>query len=390
MNVAVTDSRVLKEIRVFGTFDLPLEASFSGSYAEARTRFLERAAPFGEVRSYANPLLGPTGEDLATDTLWIGNPDARNVLVLVSATHGVEGFCGSAAQLDFLTSGGPSALPGDTAALLVHALNPHGFAWLRRTTEEGVDLNRNGLDFSGPLPENPGFDALKDDFLPRTLSGPEFDAAQARIAEWRKANGERAFETARSSGQYTDPRGFFYGGTEPTRAMQTLASICADYRFAERDNVAIIDYHTGLGPYGYGEPICGHKPGEPGALRCRAWYGNSLGEPLLGTSASLPIPGLSQYAWERQIGRDVMTFIALEYGTFTRDRGRAALMADHWLHAYGTLDWSSKETKAIKSELKAHYFPNTVDWNEMMLLRSRQVIGQTLVGMNKTTSRGGH
>lgn len=367
---------------MFGSFNLPLRAVFSADYREARERFRNAATALGDVRSYSNPNRGPYGEELATDTLWIGDRDARNVLVLVSATHGVEGFCGSAAQLDFMTSGGPGSLGGETAVLLVHALNPYGFAWLRRTTEEGVDLNRNGLDFSQPLPENPGFDELKDYFLPRELSGPEFEAAQSYVAAWRAQHGEKTFEAARSSGQYTDPRGFFYGGTGPTRAMETLASICEDYQLSARTNTAIIDYHTGLGPYGYGEPICGHKPGEPGQTRCREWYGQSLGEPLLGTSASLPIPGLSQYAWERHIGRDVMTFIALEYGTFTRDRGRAALMADHWLHAYGTVDWEAKQTQSIKNEIKAHYFPNTVDWNEMMLLRSRQVIGQTIAGMN--------
>ena len=31
----------------------------------------------------------------------------------------------------------------DLAVMMVHAINPYGFAWLRRTTEEGVDLNRN-------------------------------------------------------------------------------------------------------------------------------------------------------------------------------------------------------------------------------------------------------
>ena len=78
------------------------------------------------------------------------------LLVTISATHGVEGFCGSGAQVDWLTLGGPEQLPAGVAALMVHAINPHGFAWLRRVTEEGVDLNRNFVDFTAPLPENAG------------------------------------------------------------------------------------------------------------------------------------------------------------------------------------------------------------------------------------------
>mgnify|MGYP001003423369 CR=1 FL=1 len=34
------------------------------------------------------------------------------------------------------------------AMLFIHAINPFGFSWCRRVTEEGCDLNRNYLDFS--------------------------------------------------------------------------------------------------------------------------------------------------------------------------------------------------------------------------------------------------
>ena len=39
------------------------------------------------------------------------------------------------------------ALP-DLAVLYIHALNPHGFSFWRRVTQEGVDLNRNFHDFA--------------------------------------------------------------------------------------------------------------------------------------------------------------------------------------------------------------------------------------------------
>lgn len=370
---------------MYGTFHLPLKSCFSIGYAEARSRFLAAAGQYGELVAYYNPNAGPTGERLAVDTVWIGLRNASKVLVLVSGTHGVEGFCGSAAQLDFLLSGGAESLPADTAVLLIHALNPYGFAWLRRTTEEGVDLNRNGLDFSKPLPSNPGFDELREYLLPRQLSGPIFEAAQAQIESWRARHGEVAFESARSGGQYTDPNGLFYGGRGPTWSMNALSDIADHYDLKERAQVAVIDYHTGLGPFGYGEPIVGHRPGEPGQARCRAWYGQSLGEPLLGTSSSLPIPGLTQYAWERHVGSEVLTFIALEFGTYPRSRGRAALMADQWLHVYGNLDWYSAESQFIKQEIKTHYFPDTDDWNEMMILRSRQVVRQALNGIARSS-----
>jgi hypothetical protein len=362
---------------------MDLAACFSADYAGARERFLAASAIHGDLQHYPNSNKGPNGEPLSTDTAWFGPRDAGRVLVLVSATHGVEGFCGSGAQLDLLWSGIHRSLPPDTALLMVHALNPYGFAWLRRTTEEGVDLNRNGIDFSQPLPKNPGYTELADAFVPTTLSGEELAATSRRLEAYRAGYGDQAFEQARSGGQYSDPKGIYYGGTSPTWSMQNLAAICATNRLDERKSVAVIDYHSGLGPFGYGEPICGHRPGESGQTRCRAWYGGSLGEPLLGTSASLPIAGLTQYAWARAVGAERLTFIALEFGTYAFAAGFVALQADHWLHAYGTVEWSSPITREIKLRLKKFYYPETTDWTESVVLRSRQVVGQALAGLSQ-------
>ncbi len=362
---------------------LPIDADarFSADYREARARIGMLAAGAASMASYANPNAGPQGEALATDCFWFGPEDADNVLVLVSATHGVEGFCGSGAQADWLLSGGADALPAGTAALIVHALNPHGFAWLRRTTEEGIDLNRNCIDFAKGLPTNPGYDELADAFVPASLDGETLAKADARIAAFRAAHGEVAFETARSSGQYSHPLGIFYGGTEPSWSIRTMRQLAADFGLSARRNVAVIDFHTGLGPFGYGEPICGHRPGESGQARCRAWYGAALGEPLLGTSASLPIAGLTQYAWAGAVGAERLSFVALEFGTYHPDEGMAALRADHWLHAQGAVDWASPEAQRIKAALRRFYHPDTPDWREKVLTRSRTIIGQALAGM---------
>ena len=129
--------------------------AFSSDYADARRRFQAAASAIGApVRSYENPNRGPAGEVLATDCAWIGPEDAGRVLMLLSATHGVEGFCGSGCQIDWMS--GDRRLPDDTAALVVHAINPHGFAWIRRVTEEGCDLNRNYicLLYTSPSPRD--------------------------------------------------------------------------------------------------------------------------------------------------------------------------------------------------------------------------------------------
>ena len=367
---------------IFGT-DIDAAACFAPDYAASRTRFLDAVGRAGgRVATRTIPDAGPLGETLATDVAWFGPDGADDVLVLVSGTHGVEGFCGSGAQVDALTAGVVGRLAHGQALLAIHALNPHGFAWLRRTTEEGIDLNRNGLDFdAGPPPENPGYAALADAFVPRDLAPATLAEAAARLDAFRRDHGGVAFETARSCGQYTHPEGIFHGGRAPARAMRTLFDVCARHRLSERRRVAVIDYHTGLGPFGHGEPICGHRPGEPGQGRCRDWYGASLGEPLLGTSASLPIPGLTQYAWARAVGAGRLVFVALEFGTYDREEGAVALRDDHVLHAAGPVDWAAPQTRRIKAALRRFYHPDTTDWGQMVLFRSRQLICQALDGM---------
>ena len=112
---------------------------FSPDYATARAKFLAAAkAAGGEVVTYPHPLKGPKDEDLATDAVRIGPKDAHRYLVMNTATHGVEGFCGSGAVVGTLTERLDRELPPGVALLLIHAINPHGFAWIRRVTEDKI------------------------------------------------------------------------------------------------------------------------------------------------------------------------------------------------------------------------------------------------------------
>ena len=358
-----------------------MNARFARDYADARAKFLTAAGLLGgRHHAHVNPNRGPGGEELAADTAWFGPQQAEKLLVLVSATHGIEGFCGSGAQLDWLLGPGLSEFARDTALLVVHAINPHGFAWQRRVTEEGCDLNRNFVDFSKALPDNPGYDELADALLPAELSGPAYERAEAKIRAFRAERGEKAYQEARTGGQWKHKDGFFYGGNAPAWSRRTLEAIIASQHLASRRCVAVIDYHTGLGPHGYGEPICGHEPGTANLEVARRWYGDSLTVPSLGTSSSVVKQGLAEQGWTRLLG-DKFVYVALEYGTYASDAGRRAAQEDHWYHRRGQVDWAAPEVQRTKQALKRHYYPGTRDWQEMVVFRSRQIIRQALAGL---------
>jgi hypothetical protein len=228
--------------------------SFAADYSEARDKFLAAARVAGAVTyRYDNPAKGPRGEALSTDVARLGPDDASRAVVTISSTHGVEGYCGSGFQVDWLASIGAAGLPKDTTAVFIHAINPYGFAWTRRVTEEGNDLNRNYVDHSKPYPTNEGYLEIADFLVPRDLSQAVVAAAEAKLAAYRKKVGDVAYFRAVSGGQYSHPDGMFFGGGGPSWSNRTLHAI-TDRFLKGRQDVAVIDFHTGLGPYGYGEP----------------------------------------------------------------------------------------------------------------------------------------
>jgi len=194
---------------------------FSGNYAQARRAFREAAASVGAaLHTHHNPATGPGGIELSTETARLGAQDAERLLVVISGTHGVECFCGSGLQVGLLKSGLAAEMPRGTAILLIHAINPSGFAWVRRVTEDNVDLNRNFVDHARPHPVNAAYDELREAICPRDWINGQA-AADATLEAFRQRHGIMALQSAISSGQYGDPEGVFYGGRDLFRERST-------------------------------------------------------------------------------------------------------------------------------------------------------------------------
>ncbi len=367
------------------SYYLPLAAIdtavFPGSYATARKRWLtqiNKLSCHAKYLPYPCDGIGPEGEQLITDTVWIGPEDASRVLVLLGGTHGIEGFAGSAVQIDRLAliAEGLVVIPADTAVLMIHALTPWGYAWQRRCDADGVDLNRNSVDFSKPLPENKDYELLYN-----LIKGPIYlaDTAQRKIAlaGFEQQHGRVALEKAISAGQYSDPSGPFYGGKAPAHGRLVCEGVIREYALQQRD-LAVIDLHTGLGSYGYGEIICDHQPDSAGTRAAQNWYGDSVALPLLGTSSSVPKTGLLDYAWHA-IMNERSCYVTLEFGTFSTDQLFEILLRDHQLWAQSGNGQARLDHSKI---MRRHFCPTDQAWQEMVLFRARQVIAQGLSGVS--------
>ncbi|MBL6829928.1 MAG: DUF2817 domain-containing protein [Pirellulales bacterium] len=107
-------------------------------------RFRKAAQRIGwRLEAYPIAAVGPGGDELTIDVASSATEDADNVLVISSGLHGVEGFFGSAVQTMVLEWWASSASP-PVRCVFLHALNPYGFAWIRRPNENNEDLKELG------------------------------------------------------------------------------------------------------------------------------------------------------------------------------------------------------------------------------------------------------
>jgi Protein of unknown function (DUF2817) len=383
---------------------ISIASAFSSTYAQARVKFLEAAATAGlPIASFAHPLKGIDGEDLAIDVALDGACDAKELLIVSSACHGVEGYCGSGVQVFALhdLEWREKARQSGVAVLYIHALNPYGFSHLRRVTHENVDLNRNFQDFSQPLPQatlNSGYASLHDLLLPEQW--PPTPENIASCVDWMsaraikdsqlpdEASGLRAFQQAVTQGQYTHADGLFYGGNAPTWSNLTLRQVLRQYA-QNCLRLAWIDLHTGLGPSGLGERIFACKDDKETYERAQRWWGNKgnpSGETPItsiynGSSTSALLTGLMWMAAYEEAPQAQYTGIAMEYGTVPVSDVLTALRAEHWLHNHPQA--SLDQAQDIKQQLLRAFYVDTDLWKAQIISQARQSMFQAIDGLTE-------
>ena len=352
---------------------------FAQSYAEARDKFFAAARARGlGIETHVHPRPGRDGEMLAMDVARDGADDAKALLVVSSACHGVEGFCGSGVQVALLGDAGwrAAADNADVAVLYIHGLNPYGFSWWRRTTHENVDLNRNFRDFAAAAPANEHYDALAKALVPETW--PPDAASAAQLDRFVAVHGERALQQTISGGQYRHADGLFYGGVAPTWSQTTLRQVLRQHgRRCQR--LAWIDLHTGLGPRGHGERIVACRDDPAAHARARAWWGD-VTSIYDGSSTSARITGLMCLAAYDECAQAEYTGIALEYGTLPQHDVMLALRADQWLANHPDADEATRRT--IKRQLRDAFYVDSDEWKAQILAQGIDAAAAAVRGLS--------
>jgi hypothetical protein len=355
-------------------------ASFSDSYAEARKKFVDAARRAGaKLASYQHPdQRGPGGEPLYLDVSVLGPGDASRVFLVGSGTHGIEGYSGSAAQRAWLRS--RPRLPKDTAVIFFHAHNPWGFAHKTRVTEENVDLNRNFIDFSRPLPTNRGYEDLHPVIAIRDWNEAAIAGVFAGLDAYRGKVGEKAFSDAFNGGQYTRPDGIFYGGIRPQWSNDAFRA-AVETHLGRARKVAFMDLHTGIGPWCEHIYLCFHPEGSPARARARAWWGERAVNLQGVTHKKLAsYSGTIIDAVTEMLPLAEVTCVVVEFGTRPREEMQRASMAQRWMRFEGPRD--PVLAAKVRREYEAAFYPADAEWRKAVLEQSREFIDRGVAGIS--------
>lgn len=350
--------------------------------AQATRRFILACESQGvTATTLIHPLPDSEGNPISLDVGFFGEPNASRLLVIVSGMHGVESLPGAAIQVGWIESGGAQLLPPDTAVLMVHQANPWGCAYRRRFNEDNIDLNRNFLDFSLPLPVNDNYPSIHDQLKPGTTLGDFGERSGDFLAELVAGEGIDSVIDLLMAGQHQFPYGFGFGGQETAWSHRSLAQLMAAYA-PGRERVCYLEIHSGLGPYGYGQLISLQLGST--LERTRRWFGQWVFNPRAdrqpGEAGYREVPGHSTGGFIGFFPEAEVTPVTLEMGTYPPGASLALLLEEHVLYRAGDNAPLGK-LEAVRALMQEYHFPVDPDWRVANWCRGWQVIQQAIRGL---------
>jgi hypothetical protein len=359
-----------------GTGQLP-EVAFSPDFFTAQERFRHAARAGGwELEAHAISAQGPQGRPLAIDVALFGSEAAPRALVVSSGLHGVEGFLGSAVQLAMLSQG---AAPAAARLVLLHGLNPFGFAWLRRCNARNIDLNRNfllpGERYDGAPPLYAQLDRLFNPQAPPARWHPRSLPLLWALLRYDHQTLARTLPV----GQYEFPLGLFFGGHEPAEEHCILADHLERW-IGRAETVLHLDLHTGLGRWGRVTLLVDERPSSPGACLLRELFaGEQLVTTLAEDGAAAPRAAyVSRGSWNRwcvhRFAGRLYAFVTVEVGTYSMFHVASALRTENmaWHHGGACrqrYDWTRRKLAQV-------FAPANLRWRRAALARALRLVMQ--------------
>lgn len=350
---------------------------FFRNYHDASRNFTNACGNAGlPLSEYTHPL-----SPLTTSVARLGALDAKKTLIVISGTHGVEGFLGSACQSKWLRDFGSMTMPTDCAIYLIHALNPWGMKYLRRVDHENIDVNRNFLDQWNHLPKNKGYDEFAWDIECNGFTEEQYRGPGTNLYKLNKIFGADVVLRMIAPGQYTRPHGLFFGGRAPSWSHKTLRSFLKQ-NLKAAEHIAVMDFHTGIGAFAALELICPWTKTSDEFLRARSWYHEyNVVSPLTDDSLAPMVSGDLLTAIARLLPGRPVTAVAAEFGTYDAENLLTVLVWENLLHNLSRIQGKGRSIGEEEQKLLNHFTPDDKEWQEVCTNKGVSILNAAINGL---------
>jgi len=362
---------------------------FQESYVDCRSQFLDQAnkikADYAGVQITALKVESQVDSDLTIDYCYIpAQKSYERLLILTSAVHGVEGYVGSAIQQMFLNELVKEIDMDDMGVLIIHGINPYGFKYKRRVSENNVDLNRNcSTDPALYSSVNEGYKALNIFLNQKTkVNLTRFDNIFFQVTAIQKIikYGMSSLRQAVLQGQYQFEKGVYFGGKAlepPVLAVTPLIQkIAQPYKM-----VFDIDLHTGYGANGtlhlFPDPL---KDPEKKAKIENIFSGTRIdwGD----TDDFYTVTGsFTSYVGQIIPEKYYMT-MTFEFGTLDTQSKMGIIKALHnvMIENQGVQNGyqTEKDETGVKSRYVEGYYPSSEAWRSKAINDARELLKQAM------------
>lgn len=345
---------------------MPELTTFSVDYYQARTRFRQAAHHLGwHLETH------PVHQDLTMDVACSLGAPHQPTIIISSGLHGAEGFFGSAAQLALMAN------PLSTAVrwVFIHALNPYGFAHVRRCNEDNIDLNRNfllpGESYSGSPPDYPKIDAWLNPAHPRSGFDPFWWQAIGSVLR----RGYRPMQQAIGEGQYDFPQGLMFGGKAPSRTMLILQEHLPRW-VQDAAQIIHLDWHTGLGKSGTYQLLMDQAISEFQLQKLQQYLGSQSIVSDENNKAYTPRGSIGKWCQHLLLNQPY-TYFCAEFGTYPVLEVLSGLrrenQAYHWPHPN-----VADASPAVKQYFQELFCPQSPVWRQQVIQDSQKIVKQSV------------
>jgi hypothetical protein len=376
-----------KNVEDNGEVDAMKLTYFHETYEENREQFMRLATSlqkqFSDVEIAKHFVKSDVDSDLTINSVYIpAQNEKKRLLIMSSGVHGIEGFVGSAVQSYFMSEILNDNIFQNMGLLLIHAINPYGFKYERRFSENNVDMNRN-FDVNKDLfqIEDEGYGKLYQFLNPEKKTGVSylgngffFLKTVYHILRYKKS----ALRQSTVQGQYEFPMGIFYGGNDFEPQKEWLERLILE-KTRDYASIFVIDIHTGLGERGKIHLL-------PGLVQDQRII-NSIKKIFKGFIIDWQDPkkdfypysgGFRDYIEKLISAEKEFIKIGFEFGTLNSHKMVGSVRSLHNMilenqgfhHGYK----NNKAEKIVKKRFREMFFPSSEIWRSNVIKQASEIL----------------